>query len=366
MKRILLTGGGSGGHIYPLIAVAEKLKEIAGNQIEINYLGPIGQFDEDFSQLGIKIYKLASSKIRRYAIFLSFLDAPKFFWSFFQALFRLYVLMPDVIFSKGGVGAFPVVLAAKFYFIPVIIHESDAVPGLTNRFCAPFSKRIAIAFRTAASYFPAAKTALVGIPIRSSLLGLRKSSPEAKKNLGFLTTTPLLLILGGSQGSMRINNFIFENLPQILESFQIIHQVGVANLAEAKTAAAGARNGYKLIGYLNPETMKEALTAADIVVSRAGASAIYEIAAFEKPAVLIPLDESANNHQRLNAYEYGKSGAAITIEEANLKINVMLVELKKLFSELGSREAMSVAARNFFRPNAADEIAKEILKLVRV
>jgi UDP-N-acetylglucosamine--N-acetylmuramyl-(pentapeptide) pyrophosphoryl-undecaprenol N-acetylglucosamine transferase len=146
MLRVLLTGGGSGGHVYPLLAVADKIRELGGADVMVSYLGPKSRYDAEFGQRDIAVYGLASSKLRRYMDVGNILDVPKFIFGLCQALYRLYLLMPDVVFSKGGSGALPVVLAAKFYFIPILIHESDSVPGLTNRFSAPFAKRIGVSF----------------------------------------------------------------------------------------------------------------------------------------------------------------------------------------------------------------------------
>ncbi len=364
-KIILLTGGGTGGHIFPLAAVADELKKINYADIKVAYLGPKSPLNEEFLNRDIPVYRIASSKLRRYFSFANFIDIPKFFFSIFQALFWLYFLMPDVVFSKGGPGAFAVVLAARFYFIPIIIHESDSVPGLTNRLSARFAKRIGLSFETAAAYLNPKKVFVSGNPIRAGLAGESVAGPAAKSNLGFNKDENLIFVWGGSQGAMRINNFIFDNLEVLLKRYQIFHQVGENNLEEAKSIAEyGGR--YQSAGFLDTEKVREVLGAADVVVSRAGAGSIFEIAAFGKPTILIPLEEAAGDHQKLNAYEYAKTGAAIVIEEANLKPNIVSSQIDNILKDKNKYAAMATAAKKFAQPKAAGIIAQEVLKLAKL
>ncbi|PIR06902.1 UDP-N-acetylglucosamine--N-acetylmuramyl-(pentapeptide) pyrophosphoryl-undecaprenol N-acetylglucosamine transferase [Candidatus Jorgensenbacteria bacterium CG_4_8_14_3_um_filter_38_10] len=370
--KILLTGGGTGGHIYPLIAVADSLIKITKESVEIFYLGPENPLNNEFKERGIKVYKILSSKLRRYFDLANFLDIPKFFLSCFQTLWRLYWLMPDVVFSKGGPGALAVILAAKFYFIPVIIHESDAIPGLTNKISSHFAKRIGISFKRTASFFPASKTALVGHPLRPTVLPEQAIGKEAAKQfLSFDVNIPLLLVLGGSQGSTRINNFIINNLDKLLPLAQIYHQTGKNNYQEALAASGEVlrnidqsfHSRYHLVDFLDSMKLRDSLAAADLVISRAGAGTIFEIAAFGKPSILIPLPEAASHHQLFNAYDYAESGAAVVIEEANLKINIVLNQIQKILFSSQNISSMAEAARSFARPQAAEIIAREILKL---
>ncbi|KKU91308.1 MAG: hypothetical protein UY23_C0002G0047 [Candidatus Jorgensenbacteria bacterium GW2011_GWA1_48_11] len=368
--RILLTGGGSGGHVYPLVAVAEELKKQAP-QAQIYYFGPKSALNAEFVNLGIGVYNIASSKLRRYFSLANFIDVPKFFWSLVQAFFKLYFLMPDVVFSKGGPGALSVILAAKFYLIPVIIHESDAVPGLTNRLSAKLAKRIGISFAEAAKYFPKNKTALVGNPLRSGLLAsVNLTQAQAKKDLRFETNKPLILVLGGSQGAQVINSLIWDNFLSILEISQVYHQVGDLNLSEIKDFIAGAPqeirlagDQYKFTGFFDLPSLREALFAADLVISRAGAGAIFEIAAFGKPSILVPLEGAANGHQRVNAYAYAETGAAEVIEEENFTINILKTQIKDILGNAAKMGEMATAAKAFAKPDTAQVLAKEILFL---
>lgn len=374
--RILFTGGGSGGHVYPLLAVGEALKKIAAankTALELYYMGPRDEYAEIFSAADFWIKTVVAGKLRRYFSLENFLDIPKFFVGFFDALFKLFNLMPDVIFSKGGTGALPVVLAGWFYRIPVIIHESDAVPGLTNLVSAWFAKRVAVSFERALTYFNPKKAALVGTPIRAELLEARPNAAAAKKELGFKENEPLLFVIGGSQGATRINNFILANLETILKETQVLHQTGQANFDEVEKLSRAALTNipsadvgkyrYRAMPYLDVVNQKSALAAADLVLTRAGSGTLAEIASFGKPAIIVPLKEAANDHQRVNAYEFAEAGAAIVIEEPNLLPGVFLSQLKETIHNPAVLDKMSRASGRFFKPGAAEIIAQEILRL---
>ncbi len=373
---VLCTGGGSGGHVYPLLAVGEELRRLALEQhltLDLEYFGPRDEYAEILRTAGFGIKGLSSAKLRRYFTLENFFDIPKFFIGLIDALFKVYMLMPDVIFSKGGTGALPVVIAGWFYGIPIMIHESDAVPGLTNLLSARFATRIATSFEVATKYFSAKKTAWIGTPIRKDLSN-PPAKAAAKADLGFDPKIPLTLVLGGSLGSTRVNEFILSNLANLLKVTQVFHQTGQGNMHEVERLSRAAltdlsladavKSRYRPIGYLDKSTLVQAYAAADVVVARAGSGSIFEIAALGKPAILIPLRESANDHQRVNAYEFSKLGAAIVIEEENLLPGVFLTQLKSILDNPETMSKMGVAAANFFRPGAETAIAEEILRLV--
>ncbi len=373
--RVALTGGGTGGHIYPLTAVAEELERISIDNklvMEIRYFGTPGDYKSDLEDAGIKISGIISGKVRRYFSFLNFLDIPKIIIGFVQALAKLYFFMPDVLFSKGGTGAFPVVLAAWFYRIPVIIHESDAQPGLNNLFSAHFAKRIAVSFEKALDYFNPKKSACVGLPIRKSLVENKPAMESAKNELGFSSDKPLVVFLGGSQGSKKINDLILLSLKNLLAETQVLHQTGNANFPEVENTVKttfpdalsdiNGKSRYRLFPYLDLKGLRLALSGADIVVARSGSN-IFEIAAFAKPAILIPLAESANDHQRLNAYEFSKAGAAIVIEETNLLPGIFQNQIIEALKNKELLQKMSQASGAFFKPDAAEVLAREIIRL---
>lgn len=369
--RILFTGGGTGGHIYPLLAVADEIKAQAKEPVEMTYIGPRSPLNAEFVSRKIRVMNVLASKLRRYATIENVLDIPKFFISILQALVWLYIEMPDVVFSKGGPGALAVVLAAWFYRIPILVHESDAVAGITNRLSGFFATKIAISFSSASESFSRKKVAFTGNPIRPSILANRLTCATAKKELGLNPDLPLLLVLGGSQGSRKMNAFVIENLKELLSEIQIFHQYGIANeqivkdLSDLSLASLDASQWirYKSVPYLELPELVRAFSAADIVFSRAGSGAIFEIASFGKASLLFPLPGSANDHQRANAYEYAATGAAMVFEENNLTVHLVLGKIKELLSKPERKQKMEEAAKRFFVADAAEIIAKETLLL---
>lgn len=374
-----MTGGGSGGHIYPLIAVAEEIKKMVSlPSLDLRYFGGAREFSSVLEKQGIRVVPIVSSKIRRYFSPANLLDVPKFFWGFFESLWKVYWFMPDVVFSKGGPGSLPVVLACRFYLIPLIVHESDSVPGLTNIISGKLAQRIFLAFSSAREYFKnEKKTELVGNPVRLELTG--KGNPEfteeersaAKSGFGFDPRLPLLLVLGGSQGARRINNFILENLELLLRQFQILHQVGVGEYSAykkeyeflSKNWSELEKVRYQFRPYFS-EDLRNAYLAADIVLARAGAGTIFELSFFAKPAILVPLPEAAGDHQTQNAHQYVHSGAAVTLEQENFLKEIVLDQLTQLIQNRTLLGQMSLSARSFYRPEAAVIIAKAILNYV--
>lgn len=348
MIRVLLTGGGSGGHIFPLLAVAKELQK--KSDVQLRYFGPKSIYTDYLTAAGIKIAPIASAKLRRYFSWHNFIDAFKLIWSIFQAVFKVYWYMPDVAFSKGGSGSLPVLLACWFYRIPIVIHESDSVPSLNTLLARRFAKKALFAFKG------------IGNPIRDNIIRFTSYDPQIMKSrLGLQKEKPLILILGGSLGAVRINNFIEEVLDMLLERAQIVHQVGTANFAEMNKIK---RPGYHIYAFLEGETYGQMLAASDIVISRAGAGAIFEIAAFGKPSILIPLPESAGEHQKHNAYYYADTGAAVVIEENNLLPHIFLREIDKILKDNQYRQSMQKVALSFAKPDAAPKIVQEIIKTI--
>ncbi len=374
--RVLMTGGGSGGHIYPLISVITELQILAsqeGVNLEIRYLGVAGPYENLLRENGVRVQKILPSKLRRYFSLANILDMPKFIISFFQALSKSFWFMPDVLFSKGGPGALAVVFAARFYRIPIIVHESDTIPGLTNMTTAKYAKAIATSFPSTAEYFGGRETMLTGNPVRRYLFDEPLNQSKAKLFLGFDANLPLVLILGGSQGAVRINDFILDNLPVLLQTTQVFHQTGRANYDSVigevavigRSLSAETKKRYKAIDYLEKD-MRIALEAADLVISRAGSGSIFEIAAFGKPSILIPLPQGVSNaHQEQNAQEYARAGAAAIIEEANLLPNLFLKELQNLLANPQKLAAMAAAAKQFAKPEAALKLAQIVIRMRR-
>ena len=371
--RILLAGGGTGGHIYPLVAVAKELCKLtieAGADPDIRYFGDPESFKFYLEDNDIRIVKIAASKWRRYFDIGNFLDIFKFFFGVIQGLWKIYWFMPHVCFSKGGPGALSVIAVCRFYAIPLIIHESDAVPGLTNKYSVKAARLIELAFAGAKDYFKTKiEMHLVGNPVREEILSA-PTDKMVKAEFGFNPAQPVILILGGSQGAERLNNFIFENIETLAQKFQILHQLGPNNFDIYKKeydfmyrARPDLKNRYVFRPYFDRDIGK-AYAAADIVVARAGAGLIFEVAALGKPSILIPLPESANNHQVHNAYEYEKAGAAVVIEEENLLSGLLINQIEKILTDKNKYAQMSEAARKFYVPDSAKMIAEDILSLI--
>jgi len=374
--RVMVTGGGSGGHIAPIIAVVSELQIEAAKQalnLKIKYLGACGGYRDLLEENNIAVSQIVLSRLSRNFFLKNIIEIPKFLVSFFQALWGVYWFMPDILFSKGGPGSLPVVLSATFYRIPIIVHESDSVPGFSNKVASRFAKKTIISFPSAEKYF-SGNAILLGNPIRENLLKNLLTKAEAKRYLGFSAELPLIFVYGGSLGSVRINNLILGGLKEILSLTQVFHQTGKNNYENVLSAAGellvkipiGLRDNYKVTDFLvKDEDVKIAYLAADLVVARAGAANIFEIAAFGKPSVLIPLPESAGNHQKNNAYEYATNGAAEILEEKDVFPEIFVSTIKDLLGDSSRLEKMSVAARAFYKPGAAKKIAEVILGLTK-
>jgi len=354
--RILFTGGGTGGHIFPIIAIKESFP----NGYDFRYLGPDGFAKNNLGDIKSKF--ILAGKLNRY-FSLSFpIEFIKTLIGIIQSFLQLFLWIPDVIFSKGGYGSFPVLFVARLYRIPVIIHDSDAVPGLVTKKSAKFAKKIILSFETSKKYFKAkqqSKIIVIGNPIRKELLDGNKD--EAKKAFKINSTKPIILIMGSSQGAQKINEIIINILPRLLEISEIIHMTGEKNFKETEKETQKSPD-YHLFPFLNPDELKCAYALADLIINRAGAGSIFEIAALGKPSILIPLPNSAQNHQKENAYEFSKISGAIVLEQENLTPNILLEQILNLLSNPQKMSEMSQKAKLFYNPATADLIRDEILK----
>ncbi len=369
--KILFTGGGTGGHFYPIIAVAEKLNKILEREkianAELFYMSTEPYNERMLFDNKIKFKQVTAGKRRTYFSIQNFFDLFKTGWGVVKAIFQLFALYPDVIFSKGGYASFPVLFAARIFRIPVIIHESDSAPGRVNAWAGKFAQKIALSYTEASQYFPSGQTALTGNPIREDVL--RPSGKDAFKELGLDPNIPVLLVLGGSQGARAINTQMETLAPKLVEKYQVIHQAGESNMAEVQTTVNGLLGGnpnaarYRIYGYMDSETMKLCAEVATVVVSRAG-SAIFEIAAWEIPAILIPITESNADHQRKNAFAYARAGGAVVIEEANLGPNILFAEIENLMQDKNKRATMKESAKAFARTDAGEKIAEQIVAVL--
>jgi UDP-N-acetylglucosamine--N-acetylmuramyl-(pentapeptide) pyrophosphoryl-undecaprenol N-acetylglucosamine transferase len=366
--KIVFTGGGSGGHFYPIISVAQEIQNLVRAEKlidpELYYLAPEPYNSGMLFDYNIRYKKVISGKQRLYKSILNFADKFKIIIGIFQAIWTVFWIYPDVIFSKGGFGSVPVVFAGRILGIPIIIHEADSVPGRANKWAGKFAKRIAISFPDAAEFFNKDKVAWTGNPVRNQI-----KTPAVEGGHEFLKfdkTTKTILVLGGSYGAEIINNIVLDTLPELLKKYQIIHQTGKHGFKSAKETSdlilvnSPHSDRYKIFPYLNDLAMRMSAGAADLVISRAG-STIFEIALWGKPSVLIPITESNGNHQRKNAYHYARSGAAVIIEENNLTPEIFLSEIERLFNRPELLAEMSDSAKDFAKPDAGRLIAREII-----
>ncbi len=370
--KILFTGGSTGGHIFPIVAVARQLKKIYADnsredKLEMLFLGAGGLSERILKKEEITVKTISAGKLRRYFSFKTLLDFIKIPFSFCESILYIYIWMPDIIFSKGGYDSFPVVFSGWLYRIPVLIHESDTIPGLANRLSSKFSKKIGVSFSFAEKYFPKKKTALIGNPIRKEIvekciLNNQEEKQKIKSNYNIISQNPVIFVLGGSQGAEKINNLILSALPQLLEKYEIIHQYGNNNYKNIKAKLIKLSN-YHLFPFLDENQMSDIYFIADLIISRAGAGSIGEIATCGKPSILIPLPKSAGDHQRQNAMVYSQSGSGVVLEQSNLKPNLLLNEISKILNNDKLYKKMSDNAKKFSRPEAAEKIAKELIEL---
>jgi len=368
--RIVLTGAGTGGHLFPLVAVARELKKIAqekNQELELFFLGP-ADFDlQPLQAEEIKIKTIYCGKLRRYFSWQNFLDLFKIPIGFLQSLFYLFIWMPDAVFSKGGYGALPVVFVAWLFRIPILIHESDVVPGLTNRLSAPLANKIAVSFEKTKNFFPEKKTALTGHPIRKTIF--KGNTEKAIEIFNLNQNEPVILIMGGSQGAQPINEIVWITLPELLKKTQIIHICGGKNYiqyyqqVEKTSKNKDIFKKYHLYPFLYENQLKHAYAVSELIISRAGAGSIFEIAACGKPSILIPLPTAASNHQRENAFAYAEFGGTVVLEQTNLTPHLFLEKIFYLLEHPELRQKMSQGALNFAKPNSAQKIALALLKL---
>ena len=369
MIKILFTGGGTGGHFYPIIAVAEEINKMIDEEkianVRMYYFSDSPYDAEALYANNITFQKINAGKLRIYFSLKNVIDLFKTGIGVIQAFFAVFRLYPDVIFAKGAYASFPTLLAARILGIPVIIHESDAAPGRVTSWAGKFAKYVAVSYKESFQYFPEHSTAHVGQPVRPEL------EHPAEGGLEYLqleSGVPVVFIFGGSLGAQIINEKILGVLPELVEKYQVIHQVGKLNLDDVQKRSElilkdnPHKNRYKSFGFLNVLAIRMAAGVASVVVSRAGSS-IFEIASWGIPSIIIPITSSNNDHQRKNAFAYARAGACEVIEEKNLTPHVLLSEIDRIVKDLVLHDKMSAAAHNFFQPEAAKKIAEKVLEI---
>lgn len=345
MKRIILTGGGTAGHVTPNIALLPRLKEL---QYDIHYIGSYNGIEKELiEQFGIPYHGISSGKLRRYFSVQNFTDPFRVLKGMNDAKKLVKILKPDVVFSKGGFVSVPVVLAAKRRHVPAIIHESDMTPGLANRLSLPSATKICCNFPETLSHLPEGKAVLTGSPIRQELLSGDKYA--ARDFLHFTSEKPVIMVVGGSLGSVAVNNAVREILPELLKTYQVIHLCGKGKIDDSLSGL----DGYAQFEYIKEE-LKHLFALTDIVISRAGANAICELLALHKPNLLIPLSSNASRgDQILNARSFERQGFSMVLEEEELNSAVLLDTIHRLYE---NRESYINTMKHSSQQNSIDTI----------
>lgn len=350
MKKIVLTGGGTAGHVMPNLAL---LPELNRQGYQLFYIGSHNGIEAELAaKVGISYYSIATGKLRRYLSLKNLTDPFRVIKGLWEAIRIIKELKPDVVFSKGGFVSVPVTIGAWINRVPVILHESDLTPGLANRLALPFASLVCATFPDTMKHLPSTKSVLTGNPIRAELL---QGSREAGLKLcGFSNDKPVLAVLGGSLGSVVINKTVRSVLPELLKNFQIVHICGKGNIDNSLDV-----DGYQQFEFVNEE-LAHLLAAADICLSRAGANFIFELLALRKPSLLIPLSKNASRgDQILNAQSFAKQGFSMLLLEEELTAEKLLEQITDLYN---NREQFIKAMENSELQNATQTIVDLINK----
>ena len=370
--KILFTGGGTGGHFYPIIAVAQELARLS----------------EEEKFVPAQLYFMSDGPYNKRALFdnsITYIYAPsgnqpiyfspKSIWNLIKtligivnAVWRVYLIFPDVVFSKGGYSSIPALVAARLLGIPVVIHESDSTPGRVSLWAGKFATKIALSYQEAAQYFAKEKSAITGNPVRPEFFVPVFSG--AHEFFGFDSNLPVIYVTGGSSGSAKMNETIVDILPQLTETAQIIFQTGkdsyqdISKRAGYVLSGTGHEKRCKVYDYVNLSALRMIGAIASLVVSRAG-STIFEIAAWGTPSIIIPGDETVfhNDHQRKNAYAFAHTGACVVIEDKNLRPNILYSEIERILQNTNIQRDMRTASSLFADNKSALRIARELLAI---
>ncbi len=369
--KIVFAGGGTGGHFFPIIAVAEAMNELIDKEklvdVQMYYVSDAPYDKELLTKTHMEFIEIMAGKQRTYFSPKNFLDIFKTIFGCTLATFKMFALYPDVVFGKGGYASFPTMFAARLLRIPVVIHESDIIPGKVNRWVGDYAEKIAISYPEADKYFKHKdRIAFTGQPIRKSLSEVPTEDPFVA--LGLEPDVPVILAIGGSQGAEKINENLIDIMPRLVEKCQVVHQTGENNYEWMKKRAAGLLAGnplahrYRPFPFLESTQLRLAAKASTVVISRAG-SAIFEIAIWEKPSILIPLEIARDDHQRENAYSYARTGACTVIEEANLKPELFFSVIESIMTDPERQRKMIQGSQEFTKEDAAEKIATVLLSI---
>lgn len=375
--HVLLVGGGSGGHVYPLIAVASALDEqaaVKNIQLKLMMIGEGDFIKKAAEESKIRYKKISAGKLRRYFSVESIIDLFKIPTSIIQSFWHIFLFMPDAVFSKGGYGSVAPAIVARIFFIPVFIHESDSIPGLANTMIGRMAETVFLSFKTAEKHFEGTKVIFTGNPTRKNVF--RGDKNTAREFFNLHDPRPTILIIGGSQGAKIINDVVVSSLVVMTQKFNIIHQCGESQFEAVKKDvdtilkegthqyAAPVQVYYRPYPYFDERQLSLAYSVADIIISRAGANSLFEIAQLGKPAIIIPITQSASNHQYLNAFEFSFSGGYL-MEESNFNRESLMRETELLLNP-ETYAKVSEKIKSFATPNAADIIAGEMLRYLKI
>jgi UDP-N-acetylglucosamine--N-acetylmuramyl-(pentapeptide) pyrophosphoryl-undecaprenol N-acetylglucosamine transferase len=372
--KILFAGGGTGGHFYPIIAVAQaindKVKEKKLIPPKLYFMSPTKYNARALFDNEIEFIPVPAGKIRRYFSFLNFTDIFKTVYGVLIAIVKLYSIYPDVVFAKGGYASFPALFAARLLQIPVIIHESDSTPGRVNKWAAKFAKRIAVSYPEVSDLFlrqkKAGKVAFTGNPIRKEIM--QPLTQGATEFLNLEENIPTIFVMGGSQGSQLINDVIIDSANELVKNYQIIHQTGRNNFELVKETISivlkdnPLASRYHPFDYMNDLQIRMSAGISGLVISRAG-STIFEIAAWGVPSIIVPLSKEVSHDQVKNAFAYASSGSCVVVEEHNLSSHILISEIDRILNNQRLKERMSQEAKAFSHVDAAQKISEAILEI---
>ena len=372
--RVLISGGGTGGHIYPALAVATQLRD--AYTADILYLGSDdGQETELIPAAGFRFAAVKAGKLQRYISWRSVTGVARIPVGMAQAIGIVRAFRPAVAFTSGGYVAVPAGLAARINGVPLLMHQQDVPPNLSNRLIAPLAAKISVAFADSLRYFPTQKTVCLGNPLRQEILDARQKTPqEARVALGLQVDLPLLLVTGGSQGARHLNRMVCHALPGLLAHCQVLQISGKKLFDETRVLAESTitsldeetRRRYRVVPYLSAE-MPVALQAASLVVCRAGAATLSELAALGKPSILVPLPPAiGGSPQEANAAMFGRLKAAEVIRNADLTPELLIERVKRNITSQISMQEMVTALQSIALPCATQEIVETIVKMAKV
>ncbi len=373
--KILVSGGGTGGHIYPALAVATLLEK--EYQARILYLGSDDGLETELAPAaGFPFAVIKAGKLRRYISWQTVTGVARVPVGMAQAVGIVRKFAPDAAFTSGGYVAVPAGLAARINGVPLLMHQQDVPPNLSNRLIAPLATRISVAFEDAIKRVPtwAGKTLWLGNPVRQEMLDIRQTSPEqARRELGFDAEIPLLLVTGGSQGARHLNQVVCKALPGLLPHCQVLQISGKQLFEETREQSEqamadmdeGMRKRYRLVAYLNEE-MPVAMQASTLVLCRSGAATLSELAVLGKPSILAPLPPAiGSSPQEANADMFGRQAAAEVVRDADMEPEKLVERVEAIIGSRAHLMSMAEAALSFAKPGATREIAAEVVKIAQ-